>query len=109
MTAADGTRSADVSVTLDPAVGRRQRVMLLLNEFNPPADRSAFAYSFAAPSRDRPGEPERADTIVIPVRGVAPGQYLVRVQVDGAQSPLEVDTTAGSPTFGQFVRPTLTI
>jgi len=109
VTAADGTRSADVSVTLDPAVGRRQRVMLLLNEFNPPADRSAFAYSFAAPSRDRPGEPERADTIVIPVRGVAPGQYLVRVQVDGAQSPLEVDTTAGSPTFGQFVRPTLTI
>lgn len=108
-TAADGTRSADVSVTLDPPAGRRQRVMLLLNEFNPPAERPARAYSFAAPSRDRPGEPETANTIVIPVRGVAPGQYLVRVQVDGAQSPLEADTTEGSPTFGQFVRPTLTI
>lgn len=108
-TALDGTRSADVSVTLDPAVGRRQRVMLLLNEFNPPPDRPARAYSFVAPSRDRPGEPETANTIIIPMRGVAPGQYLVRVQVDGAHSPLEVDSTEGSPTFGQFVRPTLTI
>ena len=75
----DATKVAKVR----PAIGRRQRVVILLNEL---ADRSPAAYTFALPSRD-------ADTsdITIPLGGVVPGSYLVRVQVDGAESLLDVE------------------
>ncbi|RIH82327.1 hypothetical protein Mrose_03403 [Calidithermus roseus] len=34
-----------------------------------------------------------------------PGDYLVRAQVDGAQSPLTRDLNPASPTFGLYVQP----
>jgi len=40
---------------------------------------------------------------VFAVSFVAPGTYLVRAQVDGAESPLSVDGT------GQFVSPAITV
>ena len=81
-----------VAVTFDIPVGQKQRVVLLLNEINAPARLSATAYSFAAPARV-------ADTttqITIPIVGVREGQYLVRAQVDGAQSPLQSDAVTGA-------------
>lgn len=81
----EGTLSGDVDVTLVPVVGKGQRVMLLMNER---VDANPAAYCFPAPGRE-----EDSDRIAIPVEGVKKGSYLVRVQVDGAESPLEVDAT----------------
>lgn len=86
---ADGFVSATVEVTLTAPVGRAQRVALLLNEFNPPADRPARAYSFALPPRPA-SEPE-TDTLTFAVSGIRPDVYLIRVQVDGAASLLGTD------------------
>src|SRR4029078_6499049 len=96
-TPTDGTRSAVFDVQLDPAVAATQRVVLLLNEFQPPASppagTAARAYSFVAPPRislqsPPPNPPPHQTLISIPINGVQPGAYLVRVQVDGAESPL---------------------
>jgi len=80
-----------VTVPVDPPVGRRQRVMLLLNEHQPPTDRAARAYTFVAPPVD-PAGPETRTEVTVPASGVAAGNYLVRVQIDGAESVL----TAGA-------------
>ncbi len=75
-----------------------------MNEFNPPDDRLARSYSFNAPIRD-----QDVNLIVFQITGVEGGDYLVRVQVDGAQSPLLVDTDPVSPTFNQYINPKVTI
>jgi hypothetical protein len=98
-------QSANVTVNFAPRVGRRQRVTLLLNELNPPNTRPARSYSFAAPQENgivAPNQPDTA-TIVFAVGFVAPGAYLLRVQVDGAESPLGVNGT------GKYVSPSITI
>ena len=103
--------STEVTVTFNPELGKLQRVILLLNELNPPADRAPRAYSFKAPP-DNGIEDEDVDetaSITFPVTGVEPGEYLVRVQVDGAESPLTVDTDPDSPTFNQYIAPKVTI
>jgi hypothetical protein len=112
-TAADGTRSADVNLTIDPPVGATQRVVLLLNEFqpapaSPPDGAVARAYAFIAPQRfslqsPPPSLPPPQSNITVPVSGVRPGAYLARVQVDGAESPLGVGA------IGQFDSPQVTI
>lgn len=105
----DGLFSADLEVEIDPPLGRAQRVVVYLNELDAPASRAPLAYSFQAPARTDPAGPEEAAELTIPAIGVAPGRYLVRVQVDGAESPLEVDADEASPTFNQFVDPTVEV
>lgn len=97
--------SATVTATFDPAVGRTQRVKLLLFEFNAPDDRPARAYVFDAPPDNGITAPAQQETTTVAfgVERVVPGAYLVRVQVDGAESPLAVD---GS---GRFAAPQVTI
>jgi hypothetical protein len=98
-----------VRVSVDPAVGPRQRLLLLLNErfvvASPSPDPVPVprAYSFAAPSRagDSPAGP--ASDIDVEISGVAAGTYLVRVQVDGAESPLATDSA------GVYASPAVTI
>lgn len=114
-TATDGTRSADVNLTIEPPVGATQRVVLLLNEFQPVplsppgvGDGAARAYSFIAPPRfslqsPPPSLPPPQSNITIPISGVQPGAYLARVQVDGAESPLGVNA------MGQFDSPQVAI
>jgi hypothetical protein len=87
----NNTRRGEIRVALDPTVGQKQRVVLLLNGTAP---QDAPAYTFAAPSRS-------ADetTLDIPFARVEPGAYLVRVQVDGAESLLEQDTDPNDPVF----------
>ncbi len=95
--------TADITVTFTPPVGKSQRVALLLSEFNAPVVRAPRAYSFRAPSRDLPANPAESTTIAIRASDVVPGDYLLRVQVDGAESPLGVD--AG----GVYASPRVTI
>lgn len=98
--------SAAVTVTVEPKVGKEQRVVLLLNEWAPapPADRAPRAYSFGAPIGNgvtAPGQTETA-TISVPIAGVVPGEYLLRLEVDGAQSPL-------GPATGRYDTPKVAI
>lgn len=76
----DNLRSAEISVKFYPKVGKAQRVVLLLNEVS---GDSPVAYSFFVAPRT-----QDTDAIIIPVKNVKPGTYIVRVQVDGAQSSL---------------------
>ncbi|QSJ19370.1 DUF4255 domain-containing protein [Nostoc sp. UHCC 0702] len=80
-----------IIVKLNPLVGKAQQVVLLLNEFNPPTNRAALAYNFKASFRDLPDQPATTDTINITIQGVQPGNYLLRVRVDGAESLLDLD------------------
>ena len=88
-----GPYSGDATLTVTPAVGRMQRVALLLNR-DSAATPSAYAFD-AAP------RVTAADPIVVPLLDVERGDYFVRVQVDGAASPLDLDPA--SPTFGPRV------
>jgi len=107
---ADGDlRSGTLTVTVDPAVGRRQRVVAQLNQLDPPAGEGPASYSFADESRDIEGAPDETDALTIPFTGVVAGTYLVRVQVDGAESPLDRDDDPDSPTFEQYVAPQVDI
>lgn len=82
-----------LQVAVDLTVSRRQRVVLLLNPV-PPA--SGASHSFLAPQR---GADATAITVAIP--GVAAGQYFVRLQIDGAESPLDLDPASAN--FGPTV------
>lgn len=80
----------DVTLTVDPEIGKDQRVLLLLNE-DTTTDPNAYSFS---------SEPLTADSaqVVFPVKRVRPGTYLVRIQVDGAESRLGlVGDTYGTP------------
>ncbi len=85
--------SADVTVGLRPDAGKDQRVLLLLNELTV-ADPDAYTFPATPLTADSP-------TVVFPVRRVRPGTYLLRVQVDGAESRLDV-------VGGTFSDPTVT-
>lgn len=105
--------STGVEVTFEPKVGKNQRVQLLLNEFNPPPPetRKARAFVFKAPPDNGITSPGVGDTAKInfPISGVPAGEYLVRVQVDGAESSLEMDENEASPTYHKYIGPKVTI
>ena len=85
----------NIIVEVDPEIGRDQRVKLLLNELSTPAP---AMYTFVNPPCTK-----NSETIVFPVSGVKTGEYLVRIQVDGAESPLDVNIN------GQYIGPKVTI
>ena len=76
-----------------------------MNELNPPSNRAARSFSFnVAPPK--PADPAETDTLVFPISGVAAGDYLVRVQIDGAESALERSADDNNPVY---VGPRVTI
>jgi hypothetical protein len=94
-----GLPVTQMDITLDPPVSSSQNVVLLLNQVppagSPPA--SPLSYSFLAPPMysllSPPAAPPPPSHVIhIPYLGVVPGQYLVRVQVDGAESLLTQDS-----------------
>ena len=100
--AGDGTLSGTLTARLDPDVGKSQRVTLLLNEFQPSG--SPAAYSFSASPRTADG-----DTVEFPISGVQAHTYLVRIQVDGAESGMDTDTNEISPTYQMYIAPVIAI
>jgi hypothetical protein len=102
VTDADGMRSGNVTVKVSPTVSKKQRAVLLLSEIVPALPPSAVApraYSFESEPHNKPADPEVTDTLVFPISRVKPAEYLVRVQVDGADSPLETSTDENNPLF----------
>ena len=105
----DGT----ITFEVNPPVGDSQRVVLVLNRIEPPASPPSVStprsYSFFAPSRtivSPPLSPPDATQIFdIPIRGVEAGTYLVRVQIDGAESPLIAHAVTGEYVEPQVVIP----
>ncbi|MEG4443416.1 DUF4255 domain-containing protein [Microcoleus sp. AT9_B5] len=83
----DDLYGAEFQVQLDLTIGRDQRVLLFLNERS---NNNPVGYIFTAKPRDEP-----LDTVMFPILDVKGGEYLVRVQIDGAESPLEVDADSG--------------
>jgi len=97
-------RAGDLRLRFDPPVGRDQRVTLLLNQLSPPASAAPKAYTFrASPGNGLPDGVDEAATIDVPFRNVVAGAYLVRAQVDGAESLL------GQATSGAFNRPRVSL
>lgn len=97
-------RNGQLRVAMIPNVGRNQRLVLLLNESNPAPGTVARAYTFFAPAGN--GAPDGVADVAdvrVPFTGVVPGTYLVRVQVDGAESVLATNAN------GLFVSPSVVI
>jgi hypothetical protein len=85
ITVTDATRSADLSIQVDPAVSETQTVIVILNSTS--ADAS-YSFLVDIPPQSPPGPVSNFD---ITIERVLPGNYLVRIQVDGAESPLVKD------------------
>jgi hypothetical protein len=99
-----------VALETDVVIRAGQKVVLLLNQLSSdspepgtPASRSASVVA-AAPFAG-------TGTIVVPLPETLPpgSRHLVRVQIDGAESPLEVDGNPDSPTFNQYSGPTVEV
>jgi hypothetical protein len=86
-------RNTTLTLTINPPVGRAQRAALL-----------AGSGTITIPARAAAG-PDTTPTLDFPIPDDFPtgANLLLRVQIDGAESPLEVDAS------GQFASPTIAI
>ncbi|MDJ1183765.1 DUF4255 domain-containing protein [Roseofilum casamattae] len=93
--------SGEIHVRTNVMVGAGQRVVLMLNKYT---TEDPVAYLFnSRPIREATQNPE------FPISNIPPGEYLIRVQVDGAESLLTVDSERTSPTYEQYIGPILTL
>ena len=83
----------NVQLTVDPAVVKDQKLVLLLNQMSPAGTAYRFVATAAATGTSQ----------TVKVDSVDPGTYLVRLQVDGAESPLDVDSN------GHYSGPTVAV
>jgi hypothetical protein len=85
-------------VSFTPDLAPRQQVSVLLNELSPAPGSAPRVYRFDAHTA------VDSATIDVAIAGVVAATYLVRSQVDGAESPLHYDTGTG-----RYDLPTVTI
>jgi hypothetical protein len=86
------TQGSPFTLTLSPVVGVMQQVVVYIGD-----------QAIPMPPMPLSG-PATSATITVTVPATIPvGNYPLRVEVDGAQSRLTLDTTSGSPTFGQYL------
>ena len=97
----DDLRLAELSILVNLQVGAEQRVRLLLNEWS--VDNPKI-YVFSVPPRQ-----DDTDRLTIEVQDIHAGEYLVRLQIDGADSLLDVDSQPDSPTFNWYHSPKILI
>jgi hypothetical protein len=84
-------RGKTLTLAINPPVGRAQRASLVLGE-----------RLISIPARPANG-PAISATLDFPIPVDFPtGDFTIRVQIDGAQSFLEIDQNPGSPTFRQL-------
>jgi hypothetical protein len=90
-------QGTSLTIRVAPKVGRQQRVSLLLGD--QPID---------IPPRSPTG-PITSDELEFPIASDFPvDHYLLRLQVDGAESPLEIDNVSASPTQ-QYIGPMVSV
>jgi hypothetical protein len=91
--------SATLTVAVSPPIGATQAVLLSLYEWS---TQQPATYLIEVEPRV-----EDSDRLTIAIAAVKPGDYLVRLIVDGAESPLGIDDNPNSPTFQWYDRPRL--
>jgi len=91
--------SANLELDVSPTVFSDQRIMLLLNKIGP----DPRSYSFILPSSFWEPPLTSSDSIIFPISNIEEGDYLIRIQVDGAESPLE------SNNLGLYIGPSINI
>ncbi|MBD2353984.1 DUF4255 domain-containing protein [Tolypothrix sp. FACHB-123] len=79
----ENLRSAKITVKFQPKVDKTQRLVLLLHEMS---NQNPNFYSVLVTLLN-----EDTDAMTIAVTDIKPGTYLVRVRVDGAESPLHTN------------------
>jgi Pvc16 N-terminal domain len=97
----EDARSGQLQLQTNLTIGSNQRVVMVLNEWN---TASPTSYLFDAPPREQ-------DSVAINIsfQAIKPGDYLVRLMVDGAESQLQVDNDANSSTYEWYIGPRITI
>jgi hypothetical protein len=90
-------RGGKLTVGIAPPVASEQRVALLVGD-----------RALALPARLSTDPPANSLDFTIPA-DFPTGSFLLRVQVDGAQSPLQIDTNPASPTFNSFIGPKVAV
>jgi hypothetical protein len=101
----------NLTIQFAPQVGKTQKVLALLNEFgftSTPDHKIPYAYSLKAPDNNgiTLDSVTATPSVTFSISGVAAGKYLVRVQVDGAESPLQVSSDPSDP---KYVSPQVSI
>lgn len=91
------TCAARLILTVTPAVGARQGVMLSLYEWS---TQQPASYLIDVPPRS-----QDSAQITVAVQGIQPGIYLVRLIIDGAESLLAIDDDPASPTYQWYAQP----
>jgi hypothetical protein len=87
----DATRGSPLVLDIDPPVRWSQQVRLLIGE-----------HTVTRPPRPPPppGDPPTSASVSVPIPAEFPvGTYLLRVQVDGAESALDVSTDPNNPQY----------
>ena len=92
---------AEVTITCNVTIGSNQRAILILNDR---ASSDPGTYLFKANPRDRDSQ-----TVQFSLQDVNPSEYLVRLQIDGAESLLTIETDPRSPRVNQYVGPLLSL
>lgn len=95
--------SAEIELEVRPHVHPGQRVILLLNQIDPDSGTDPVSYSFPLSSSLFEGTDDPIDTLHFEANRIRPGSYLLRIQVDGAASPLFTNTS------GEFDSPQINI
>ncbi|MEU9167425.1 DUF4255 domain-containing protein [Streptomyces sp. NPDC048420] len=81
---AEGLRSGTLRMTVDPAVRAAQDVSVLLDPVG-----GGAGFAFFDDRRDGPGSPAETHDLALPLTRLPGGDYLVRLVVSGAHSPLD--------------------
>jgi hypothetical protein len=97
----DDLFNAVLRVETDLPIGPEQRVIVSLNQWSV---ETPEIYMFEAKRRSA-----ISNTIEIPLEQMKPGEYLVRLLIDGAESQLVVDDNPQSPTYEWFIGPRVRI
>ena len=100
-----GKVSADLKLNVSPVAYPGQTLFLILNQFFPGGTGSApaLSYSFKAQLIEPSSPPVPTASILAHISGVLPGKYLVRIQIDGAESPILTDAN------GKYNTPLVTL
>jgi hypothetical protein len=94
-------RQGDITIRLDIQVDPSQRVLLIMNRMIATGEPANLVSSiFQAKARDIP-----THQVNFSCTNLHRGEYLFRVQVDGAESEFSIDTNIQSPTFDQYIGP----
>jgi hypothetical protein len=99
---------ATLTLAVTPPVHREQRVAALLVGDETVIPPRAITLPAIPRPVIEPSVPVASLDFSVPA-DLQPGVFLLRVQVDGAESKLVTDTDPASPTFNQYIRPKVTI